>query len=143
MWWKKKEKRIDDFENELEYINRNDGVIVRITQTSRSKQFYVFGDVYSLEILRKNTVLKTYYDREHYEAHLEQDIYGRLILHFYDEEMNFSGDDRVDYLWLFVKNEPDADQMVQVGKLSRLRVPFISGDETGWMSAHEMVDQPH
>ena len=61
-------KQKDDFGNKMEYIERNDGTTIRITQTNRNKQFYVFGDVYSKGILLKNTVLKTYYDDYHYQA---------------------------------------------------------------------------
>jgi len=52
----------------LDYNQYDGGEIIRVTQTNRNKQFCVFGDVYSHEILRGSTVLKTYYEQYPYRT---------------------------------------------------------------------------
>ena len=129
-------------------IERQGDSFVKVTQTNRLSKFMFLGDVYSYEILRsdmyqKSTVIKTYYSDYHHEASLQQDIYGRLILYFYDEEIRFDDrPDREDHLWLFVEDEADADKMAEKGKLLRLRAPYIAADEESWMAAHEPVAPP-
>ena len=52
----------------LDYNQYDGGEIIRVTQTNRNKQFCIFGDVYSHEILRGSTVLKTYYEQYPYRT---------------------------------------------------------------------------
>ncbi|MDR1170784.1 MAG: hypothetical protein LBK97_08135 [Prevotellaceae bacterium] len=141
---KRQRKKIDEiqwkdkFGNPL-FIERRGNEFVKITRTNQRSDFMFLGDVYSYDILSKNTGIKTYYNEYHNKAFLQRDIYGRLILYFYDEEMCFDGPDRKDLLWLFVKDEADADEMSKVGKLLRLCKPYIAGNETDWMVAHQFV----
>jgi hypothetical protein len=114
---------------------------VKITQTDTSSEFGFLGNIYTRKILNQNQIVKTYERDNHHEVLLQRDKYGRLLLYFYDEEMRFDGgDDRVDHLWVFVKNKADAEKMATVGKLSRLRIPYIAGDETSWMAVHQYLN---
>lgn len=131
----------DRFGNDytLDSLNMREGI--QITQTKRTKRFEFMRNEYSWSMLQDNELVKIYYSESHSSATLEKDKYDRLLLFFWDEEWNFDGGpDREDYLWVVVEDESDADQLVEAGKLSRLRVPFIAADENNWMSAHQYVD---
>lgn len=84
--------------------------------------------------------IRTYVDEYHQEIKLCRDKYGRLMLYFYDEYMNFNGDDdREDYLWVVTKDENDAEVLSEAHRFGRLRVPYIAADEKGWMAAHQII----
>lgn len=133
-------KSKDRFGNEYTDIHMSDGQIQRCTQTSRGKEFEFMGNSYTWSYLRSLTLMKNYVDEYHEQIMLFEDKYGLLLLYFYDEYMNFSGDnDREDYLWVVVKDENDADELAEVYRLKRLRKPYIAADENGWMAAHQFV----
>lgn len=137
----KKLTGIDRFGNEYTDSYHEDGRIKRCTQTNIRSEFEFLGDTYSLEILRQMCFVKEYLDSYHNTIDLFRDKYGRLLLHFYDEEMRFDGyPDREDLLWVVVKDEADADELSQAYCLSRLREPYIAGDENEWMAAHQYVE---
>lgn len=132
----------DRFGNEYTDTFLNDGQIMRCTQTMRNKEFEFMGDTYSLDNLHFLPLVKNYVDEYHQQISLYKDKYGRLLLHFYDEYMNFSGDnDREDYLWVVVEDVHDADELVEASRFARLRTPYIAADENVWMSAHQFVKQ--
>lgn len=133
-------KRIDRFGNKYEDTQMSDGRIKRCTQTNRKKEFDFMGNTYSWSYLQSLSSIKDYVDEYHQQIALCKDKYGRLLLYFYDEYMDFSGDnDREDYLWVVVENEKDADELAEAYRLSRLRTPYIAADEKGWMAAHQFV----
>lgn len=138
----KEVKGKDRFGNEYTDSYCNDGRISRCTQTNMQSEFEFLGDTYSLEILEHASLVKEYLDDYHNKIKLCRDQYGRLLLFFYDEEMNFDGGpDREDFLWVIVKDEADADELSQAYRLSRLREPYIAGDEKKWMAAHQYIEQ--
>lgn len=98
------------------------------------------GNSYSWSYLRSLDSIKSYVDNYHQQIALCKDKHGFLLLYFYDEYMNFSGDnDREDYLWVLVENEADADELAEAYRLERLREPYIAADENDWMAAHQFV----
>jgi hypothetical protein len=109
----------------------------KVTFPNREK-FEFLGDVYSLEILLRIEDVKVYYQEKDSEAILRRDGYGRLFLYFYDEYMGFD-EDRYDYLWTLVADEADADELVQVYRLSRLRTPYVAYDGGSWVGVHEWL----
>lgn len=130
----------DLFGNEYTETMYEDGRVKRCTQTNRKSRFDFLGDVYTWIDLRHLPTIKTYVDEYHQEIKLCRDKCGRLLLYFYDEYMNFNGDDdRVDYLWVVVKDENDAEELSEAHRFSRLRVPYIAADEKGWMAAHQII----
>ena len=125
----------DQFGNTIEY-GKYDGKQTRITRSTRNSYFEFMGNVYSHGMLRRNKEVKVYYKSNSSDAVLQQDSYGRLFLYFYDE-YDF---DRVDELWVLVADEADADEMVKVTRLSRVRIPFIASDGEIWLGAREYKD---
>jgi len=137
---KKEEKEIpkDCYGNPFS-ISREGEQFVRVTQTNRMSDFEFLGNCYSYRILKQNKTLKTYVDDSNCQRLLQKDIYGRLLLYFYDEYMRMDDDDREDHLWVVVKSKAEADKFENTYRLSRLRVPYISADEGSWMVAHQYV----
>jgi hypothetical protein len=133
-------KGMDKFGNEFTDSHFANNRIERCTQTERGKNFEFLNDIYNWGMLWGLSIVKVYEDDYHYKIKLYKDSYGRLLLHFYEEEMNFDGPDREDFLWVSVKDEADADNLATVGSFSRLREPYIAASEGTWMSAHEMVN---
>jgi hypothetical protein len=84
--------------------------------------------------LQQNTTLKTYCSGSNEEALLQRDAYNRMWLYFYDY---YSDHDRMDILYVLVANEADADRLVSVARLDRLRIPFVARDNNGWCGATE------
>lgn len=126
--------------NNVELITLNDGTVKRLTKTSVDKRFLFLGEMYSIKIL-SGTEVKVYFDSYHHNVKLLKDKYGRLFLYSYCEEMNFDeGDDRVDELFCFVKDEKDADELYASGDYSWGREPYVYKDEKGFVSVHEIVD---
>jgi hypothetical protein len=124
----------DKFGNPLYFKQQSDGKVEKST-TIKWNKFEFLGDEYSTSLLENNEVLKTYYTSSDSEAALQRDSFGRLWLYFYDE---YKGEhDRTDILWTLVENEADADKMVTVARLSRLRIPFVGSDDCGWWGATE------
>ena len=141
----------DKFGNEF-YITRQENEYKKITFTDDQSEFMFMEQVYSEDIIHKNTFVKTYYcslmnndmeEQHHAHASLQQDIYGRLILYFYNEESCWdTPDDKYSRLWIFIENEEEADNMAKMEKSvfwsSYTKKPFIIGD-----AGHDMtVCQP-
>lgn len=132
----------DKFGNKVTLTKLNNGSYKKTTQTNRNNKFEFLGNTYSYSQLNSSSKKKEYWNSYHSERYLVEDMYGRLFHYRYDEKMNFDGGaDRVDILWTFVTDENDSDQLAEVRMLSLLREPYVAGDETGWMAAHEYVDQ--
>ena len=128
------EQSTDPFGNVIEHRNHG-GRQTRIIRSTKNSRFEFLGNMYSYSTLRENKEVKVYYKSKDADAVLQQDRYGRLFLYFYDEYVF----DRVDMLWILVTDEADADKMVKVARLSRVRVPFIAADGESWMAAEEYV----
>jgi len=122
----------DKFGNPIEIETYSDGRSKQVTVTDNSKNFVFLGDTYNIEVLRDCEDLKLYYSSSISKAVLKRDCYGRLLLFFFDDWV--SG--RMDLLWVVVADEADADEMVGVPRLSRLREPYIAADAGDWMIAH-------
>ncbi len=132
----------DKFGNKVTLTKLNNGYYKKTTQTNRNTKFEFLGNTYSLSQLNDSSIKKKYWDSNHSERYLVEDMYGRLFHYRYDEEMSFNGgSDRVDILWTLVTDEQDSDLLKVVGNLFLLREPYVAGDGTGWMAAHEYVDQ--
>jgi hypothetical protein len=132
----------DKFGNKVTLTKLNNGCYKKTTQTNRNSKFEFLGNTYSFSQLNSSDKKKEYWNSYHSERYLVEDKYGRLFHYRYDEEMNFDGGpDRVDILWTSVTDEKDSDQLTEVRMLSLLREPYIAGDETDWLAAHEYVDQ--
>ena len=129
------ERSTDPFGNLIEHRNHG-GRQTRIIRSTQSSYFEFLGKMYSYSMLYENKEVKVYYKSNKSDAVLQQDSYGRLLLYFYDE-YDF---DRVDKLWILVTDEADADKMVRVARLSRVRVPFIAADGENWLAAEEYVN---
>ena len=127
---------IDKFGNRFKIYSEGDSSY-KVTFPNREK-FEFLGDVYSLGILLGIENVKVYYQEKDSEAILRRDGYGRLFLYFYDEYMGFD-EDRYDYLWTLVADEADADELVQVYRLSRLRTPYVAYDGGSWVGVHEWL----
>jgi hypothetical protein len=127
-------KWADRFRNTFT-IERCGDTFIKSIQTDKQSQFMFLGDVYSRDILLKSAIIKTYCAEYHNKTYLMRDIYNRLIVCFYDDEMRFGSPDREEELWIFANNEDDADRIAAAGKFSRHGEPFIAGDETPYMSA--------
>ena len=96
-----------------------------------NSEFIFLNKTYTFNTLHNAQVLKTYSKTSHSERKLVKDSYGRLFHYRYDEEMRFgSDDDREDYLWVLVVNEADSDFLATQSRLSVLRPPYITADET-------------
>jgi len=136
-------KSTDLYGNRVEIRTYDDGTSERITfPDDSSYRFEFLGDTYSVAMLRcDNEELKLYYRDRDSEAALQRDGYGRLWLCFYDEYTLSNGDDRYDYLWALVADETDADELVKVPRLSRLRLPYIAYDGERFQAAHEMTEK--
>jgi hypothetical protein len=134
----------DQFGNRVEIEHYADGTKKRIVFPTE-KYFEFLGKTYAGFVFTRrygvpeslNVDIKTYYKSSDSEAMLQRDYYGRLWLHFYDEYRLSNGDDRYDYLWVLVADEADADELVHVYRLSRLREPYVAYDGYGWWAAHE------
>lgn len=131
----------DKYGNKVTISKKSDGSFYKVTQTNNKSKFIFMGDTYSYELLYSSSTEKSYWYRDNSERELVQDIYGRLFHYRYDEDMRFDGPDREDILWTFVESEEESDKLSECWGLSLLNVPFIAGDETGWMSVHEYIDQ--
>ena len=108
-----------------------------------SPEFTFLGNTYTLPVLLKAQVLKTYWATSHSERKLVRDKYGRLFHYRFDEEMSFDDrPDREDYLWVLVTNEKDSDALTKVTNLGLLRPPYIAADENGWVGVHELPQTP-
>lgn len=130
----------DNYGNLVKTETWKNGKSKRITfPASKYAEFEFLGAVYSVNaLLYGNQPLKEYYKYSDSEAVLQRDRYGRLWLYFYDY---YSDLDRTDYLWAVVADEADADELVKVYRLSRLREPYIAYDGEGWQAAHERVNK--
>lgn len=128
---------LDKLGNKVTLKKLKDGTYTKTTLTNRNKNFEFLGNTYSYNQLTSSRTIKEYWASYHSERYLIEDKYNRLFHYRYDEEMNFNGgEDWVDILWTFVKNEIDSDSLTNVSNLSLLREPYIAADETGWMAAH-------
>jgi hypothetical protein len=89
------------------------------------------GISYTLDILQKNEILHEYDGG----IHLEQDIYGKLWLHYEDDglfNLLKGTPNRVIGLWLLVDNTSDADyRVVYLSHKQRCRPPYIALDIKG------------
>jgi hypothetical protein len=130
------EQQQDKYGNPVTIRQYANGNSEKVTRTGDSSQFEFLGNTYSLAILRRNKDLKVYWRSNDSDAVLQRNVYGRLLLYFYDD---WEMDDRTDILWVVVADEADADKMIKEPRLSRLRIPFIAGDGRGWMSASEFI----
>jgi hypothetical protein len=138
----KKDVFRDQFGNEVNLIKQYDGRFKTVIQTDINSEFEFMGEIYSCYILMSAETVKVYWDEYHSIRELVKDKYGRLFHYRYDEEMRFDGGpDREDFLWTLVESESQSDQLSQLWSSFLLVEPFIAGDETGWMSAHEYVDK--
>jgi hypothetical protein len=100
-------------------------------------EFTFLGNTYTLPVLLKAQVLKTYWETSHSERSLVRDVYGRLFHYRFDEEMSFDDrPDRLDYLWVLVTDEKDSDSLIELNNLSLLREPYIAADENGWVGVN-------
>lgn len=131
----------DNYGNLVKTETWEDGKSKRITfPASKYAEFEFLGAVYSVNaLLYGNQPLKEYWKDSDSEAILQRDPYGRLFLFFYDEYRLSNGDDRYDYLWAAVADEADADELVKVYRLSRLRKPYIAYDGDRFQVAHELI----
>lgn len=127
--------------NKVTITPKKDGFFEKVTQTNNQSNFIFMGQTYSDGILYSSTTEKVYWMGKHSERKLVKDIYGRLFHYRYDEEMRFDGPDRKDILWTFVESEEKSDELAECSGLFLLNPPFIAGDETGWMCAHENVNK--
>jgi hypothetical protein len=99
------------------------------------ERFAFQGNNYLLSMLRHAKIIKTYWDRSKSERHLVCDEYGRLFLYCWEEETTFDGtSDRLDLLWVLVKNEEEADSLKNEGLLTLSNHPHISTDRHDWMN---------
>jgi len=102
------------------------------------ERFTFQGDDYLLSMLRYAKIVKTYWDRSKSERYLVRDEYGRLFLYCWEEEMTFDGtSDRLDLLWVLVKNEAEADSLKNEGLLSLSKYPHICADGNDWMNVFD------
>jgi hypothetical protein len=138
----------DQFGNRVEIKQYNDGRIEKITFPTE-KYFDFLGNTYAGFVFTRrygvketlNVDIKTYYKDSDSEAILQRDYYGRLWLYFYDEYRLSNGDDRYDHLWVVVADEADADELVTIDRLKRLRPSYVSYDGYSWWSAHEWIKE--
>jgi hypothetical protein len=130
------EQQQDRYGNLVSIRQYTDGSCEKTTRTNENSRFEFLDDVYSLDILRRNKDVKVYWRSYSSDAVLQRDVYGRLLLYFYDD---WVADDRTDRLWVVVADEADADKMIKEPRLSRLRTPFIAGDGRGWMATSEFI----
>ncbi|MTK53102.1 hypothetical protein [Paludibacter sp.] len=134
----------DKFGNKIEVTELNDNCFKKVTQTNNHSDFEFMGETYSCNLLLSAETVKVYWDEYHSIRELVKDKYGRLFHYRYDEEMRFDGGpDREDFLWTLVESESQSDRLSEESGMSLLVEPFIAGDETGWMSAHEYVDKAY
>lgn len=133
----------DLYGNKVTITPKKDGSFEKVTQTNNQSNFIFMGQTYSDGILYTSKTEKVYWTGEHSERKLVKDMYGRLFHYRYDEEMRFDGPDREDILWTFVESEEKSDELAECSGLFILNPPFIAGNETGWMCAHENVDQKY
>lgn len=133
----------DLYGNKVTITPKKDGSFEKVTQTNNQSNFIFMGQTYSDGILYTSKTEKVYWTGEHSERKLVKDMYGRLFHYRYDEEMRFDGPDREDILWTFVESEEKSDELAECSGLFLLNPPFIAGNETGWMCAHENVDQKY
>jgi hypothetical protein len=89
-------------------------------------------------MLRDARIVKTYWDRDKSKCHLVRDEYGRLFLYCWEEETTFDGtSDRLDMLWVLVKNEAEANSLKNEGFLTLSNYPHISSDGNNWMNVYD------
>lgn len=102
------------------------------------ERFTFQGDDYLLSMLRYARIVKTYWDRDKSKCHLVRDKYGRLFLYCWEEETTFDGtSDRLDMLWVLVKNEAEANSLKNEGFLTLSNYPHISSDGNNWMNVYD------
>ncbi len=100
-----------------------------------NREFQFCGDTYTVNTLLEACTMKVYHESYHLERKLIKDCYGRLFIYNYEEEMRFDGDnDRVDHLWVLVRDIRDADNLAENSRLLMMREPFIAADESGWFN---------
>lgn len=129
----------DIFGNPVTITKYNDGRFEKVIQTERKLDFEFLENTYSFNVFNSSETLKVYWDNEHSKRSLIRDNYGRLFHYRYDEEMSFSGLDRLDSVWTLVANEADSDELAGKDGMSLLRLPFVATDETNWMAAQERI----
>ncbi len=125
--------------SKVELITMTDGTVKRITKTTADKKFQFKGEEYGIHDFLM-TQKKVYFESYHNELALYEDVHGRLILYYYNEEMCFDGDDRVDEMFNLVKDEQDADDLCKDGGYRWGRVPYVYKSENGFVSVHEIAD---
>ena len=129
----------DEFGNLVTVTRYNDGRFEKVTQTERKFNFEFLENTYSFSVFDSAETLKVYWDNEHSKRSLIRDKYGRLFHYRYDEEMSFSGLDRLTIVWTLVANDADSDELAGKDGMSLLRLPFVATDETNWMAAQERI----
>jgi hypothetical protein len=131
----------DQYKNEIKIYQRSDGSFHQETQTNKSVDFNFLNKSYSYGILNSSQEVKSYWETDHSERKLLKDKYGNLFHYCYEEEAAYGGgDDRVDILWVQVKDEKDSDTLSEKRYTSLFRDPYVVSDETNWVAAHETID---
>src|ERR1035437_5483802 len=108
----------DVFGNPVNITRYSDGRFEKVTQTERKLDFEFLENTYSFSVFNSAETLKVYWDRENSKRSLIRDKYGRLFHHRYDEEMSFSGLDRLTIVWALVANEADSDALAEIDGIS-------------------------
>ena len=118
---------------------------LKITTTTKDKNFIFLNDKYSLSVFRNAQELKLYEIDSHFYFSLVQDKYGRLFFHSWSEDLNFSGG--ADYFkesFSLVKDELEAVRMFE-GKVPMYRrmgcIPLVSWSEENFILAIEKAEE--
>ncbi|WP_069998349.1 hypothetical protein [Cellulosilyticum sp. I15G10I2] len=114
--------------NAMEFMTTYEGEKYVVTISNTTNTFKFLGNDYSYFILSSAKKIKTYSNTAHEKVFLTIDLYGRLFLTTYKEEMSSESGDRMDETYCLVADEKDADELFKSGSAILGREPYVYSD---------------
>lgn len=129
----------DKYGNKVTISKKSDGSFYKVTRSNMCPNLF-FMDTYSYELLYSSSTEKSYWYRDNssrsHARWLMADFFIIAMMKIWDLTVLIEKT----YFGLSLKAKKNQINCLNVGIIS-LNVPFIAGDETGWMSVHEYIDQ--